>query len=122
MQFGAWSLRWCLSPAAGIQRRGNVTWFPPGALVVRPWQPGDRMVPFGGTGSRKLRRVLMEGHVPADERESYPVVERDGEVVWVPGLCRAATAIPDAGQTALELEVAEGTPLPSADTTTRVDG
>ncbi len=120
-RFGGWEVRWRIAPAGTIRRRGSVTWFPRGAFVVRSWQPGDRLVPFGGVGSRKVRRVLMEARVPRPDRATYPVIERDGEVVWVPGLCRAAGALPTAGAPAHELEVVEGTRSADADTTTRVD-
>jgi tRNA(Ile)-lysidine synthase len=57
-----------------------------GPLQVTSVRPGDRMRPFGMTGSRKLQDVLTDAKVPARERARIPVV-RDGErIVWVAGV------------------------------------
>jgi len=57
-----------------------------GPLEVGPVRPGDRMRPFGMTGSRKLQDVLTDAKVPARTRPLVPVV-RDGErIVWVAGV------------------------------------
>lgn len=57
-----------------------------GPLVVGPVRPGDRMRPFGMSGSRKLSDILVDAKVPARQRPFVPVV-RDGErIVWVAGV------------------------------------
>ncbi|NNE71090.1 MAG: tRNA lysidine(34) synthetase TilS, partial [Rhodothermales bacterium] len=50
--------------------------------LVRPWSDGDRL-PLQ-EGSTKVKDLLTEAKVPSHVRESYPVVEQDGVVVWVP--------------------------------------
>ena len=62
------------------------------------------MMPFVGVGSRKVSLLLMEARVPADEREEYPIIARGAEVLWAPGVCRSANAVPDVGQLAVRLE------------------
>jgi tRNA(Ile)-lysidine synthase len=55
------------------------------SLYIRAWRPGDRMQPFGMRGSRKVQDILTDHKVPRDCRGSVPVVECDGEIVWIPG-------------------------------------
>jgi len=37
-------------------------------------------------------------------RETWPVVEADGRVVWVPGVCRSADRVPAPGALALRVD------------------
>ncbi|HEY5218590.1 MAG TPA: tRNA lysidine(34) synthetase TilS, partial [Gemmatimonadaceae bacterium] len=66
------------------------------ALVVRPWQAGDRMVAAGTTRPRRVKRFLSDAHVSGRHRSRWPVVVSNGVVVWIPGVRRsdAATARP----------------------------
>jgi tRNA(Ile)-lysidine synthase len=62
-------------------------------LTVRAWQPGDRMVPLGMPGHRKVQDLFTDNKVPREERRSVPVVmDAEGEIVWVVGqaLCDRA--------------------------------
>ncbi|MFN8625331.1 MAG: tRNA lysidine(34) synthetase TilS [Candidatus Binatia bacterium] len=78
-------------------------------LVVRTVRPGDRIQPLGLRGHRKLQDVLVDRKIPLAARRSWPVVELDGEVLWVPGVIRGHRAlITAASRTALRL-VAEET-------------
>ncbi|MBT3381114.1 MAG: tRNA lysidine(34) synthetase TilS [Lentisphaerae bacterium] len=74
--------------------RGDVEWFSlrdfPAEVLVRPWQCGDRMVPFGRKSPKKLQDLFVDGHVPREERQACPILDVGGEVVWVPGLKRSA--------------------------------
>ena len=42
------------------------------------------------TGSRKIQDILGDAKVPRAERHQVPVVECDGEVIWIPGYRIAA--------------------------------
>ncbi|MFP2924725.1 tRNA lysidine(34) synthetase TilS, partial [Pyxidicoccus sp. 3LG] len=54
-------------------------------LTVRTRQPGDRV--RAGAGQRKLQDLLIDLRVPAEERDSRPVVtDAGGQVLWLPGL------------------------------------
>ncbi len=56
-------------------------------LTVRTRRPGDRIQ--GPTGSRKLQDVLVEARIPAESRDTRPVVtDARGLVLWVPGVWR----------------------------------
>jgi len=71
---------------------GPVRWGPwtiesdASGLEVRARRPGDRLA-----GRRKkLQDVFVDAKVPREERDSWPVVVRDEEVVAVPGIVEDA--------------------------------
>jgi tRNA(Ile)-lysidine synthase len=105
MPFGAVRLRWSVEPAPdAVLRGGWTTWLVPGALAVRPMRRGERMMPLGASGHRQVRRLLMEAKVPRLDRAAWPVVEWEGEAVWVPGVCRGATRVPGPGTQAVRVD------------------
>jgi tRNA(Ile)-lysidine synthase len=55
-------------------------------LLVRSWRPGDRMAPLGLQGSKSLQDLFTARRVPRRERAGVPVVESEGEIVWVAGV------------------------------------
>jgi tRNA(Ile)-lysidine synthase len=56
-------------------------------LALRRRQPGDRMRPRGGKGSRKVADLLIDAKVARDRRDSLPVLATaEGIVIFVPGL------------------------------------
>ena len=56
------------------------------SLLVRAWRHGDRMRPAGLGGSKSLQDLFTDRKVPRALRRTLPVVESDGEIVWVAGL------------------------------------
>ncbi len=56
---------------------------------IRPRRDGDRIVPFGMKGTKKLSDIMIDAKVPLRDRGAIPVFE-DGEgIIWVPGLVTA---------------------------------
>jgi tRNA(Ile)-lysidine synthase len=55
-------------------------------LTVRAWRDGDRMRPAGLGGSKSLQDLFTDRKVPRALRRTLPVVESDGEIVWVAGV------------------------------------
>jgi tRNA(Ile)-lysidine synthase len=56
-------------------------------LLVRPWQPGDRMAPLGlGGATKSLQDLFTARREPRLRRVSVPVVECAGQIVWVAGV------------------------------------
>ncbi len=107
--FGPLVLRWRSERApAAFPRGGWTTWLPAGAWVVRAVRPGDLMAPLGGVGRRKVRRLLMEARVPRSGRSSYPVVADGDDVIWIPGVCRAAARLPEPGREAVRIDAGPG--------------
>ena len=54
-------------------------------LHVRGWQEGDRFVPFGMGGRKKLQDFFVDAKVPRDQRRSVPFVVSGDQIVWVVG-------------------------------------
>jgi tRNA(Ile)-lysidine synthase len=52
-------------------------------LVVRNWEPGDAYQPAGHQSSRKIKELFQENKVLLWERRHWPVLDREGEIVWV---------------------------------------
>jgi tRNA(Ile)-lysidine synthase len=82
--------------------------FAPGRLAFplrfRGWAPGDRI--RMSYGSKKLKKLFAEARIPASERAQRPLlVDRDGAVLWVPGLARAADPPEPSGEASLTISV-----------------
>jgi tRNA(Ile)-lysidine synthase len=66
-------------------------------LLIRPRRPGERMIPFGGSGPVRLAKLLATAGVPRHARAPWPVLTRagapgDGEILWLLGIRRSAVA------------------------------
>jgi tRNA(Ile)-lysidine synthase len=104
--FGEFRLEWRPEPAPPrVERAAWTTWVEVGDWLLRAPRRGDRVAPLGGVGRRPLRRLLMEARVPRSERGRYPVVASGETILWVPGICRSAAALPRAGTPAVRLDV-----------------
>lgn len=59
----------------------------PEGLAVRSRRPGDRFLPFGAPGERKLKEFLIDAKVPSDIRDRIPLlVSGEDTILWVAGL------------------------------------
>jgi tRNA(Ile)-lysidine synthase len=72
-------------------------------------QPGLRMRPSGGRGSRKLQDILVDARVPREERDSWPLVFAGDRLAWVPGIAVDADLAGVAGEPALHVAIS---PMP----------
>jgi tRNA(Ile)-lysidine synthase len=59
------------------------------ALLVRAWQPGDRIRPLGLNGSQSLQDLFTARRVPQARRTRIAVVCAGEEIVWVQGVAVA---------------------------------
>jgi tRNA(Ile)-lysidine synthetase-like protein len=106
LEWGRWVVRWQPETAPSVQERmARSAWFPPEELVLRAPRPGERMRPLGGAGSRSIVRCFQEARVPRSWRAGWPVLESEGRVVWIPGVCRSETLVPEAGTEAVRVDV-----------------
>lgn len=55
----------------------------PGPYEVRPAENGDRIVPYGASGRRKVSDILREAGLPPHRRR-YPVIIAAGQIAAVP--------------------------------------
>jgi tRNA(Ile)-lysidine synthase len=54
-------------------------------LMVRGWEPGDRI--HLSYGTKKLKKLFAEARIPVDQRGRTPVLQDgEGRVLWVAGL------------------------------------
>lgn len=74
-----------------------------GVLSVRGRRDGDRIAPFGLHGTKKLQDVFTDAKVPAEERDSYPVIVCNGEIAWLPGYRIAEKFAVREGDTAIRI-------------------
>jgi tRNA(Ile)-lysidine synthase len=57
-----------------------------GELRIRSWRAGDRMMPLGMRGKKKVQDVFVDDKVPRWERHRIPVVtDAHGRIVWIVG-------------------------------------
>jgi len=66
-------------------------------LVIRNWQPGDRLWPAHSKGPKKLKELFEQRHVPVAERQSWPVAASGGKLAWSRGFGASAEFQPACG-------------------------
>ena len=54
--------------------------------TLRAWRPGDRVHLRHSSGPRKVKEVLERMKVNGAARSTWPVVEMDGNIVWMQGV------------------------------------
>ena len=54
-------------------------------ITVRFPEPGDRFVPLGMTGTRKLKNFFIDRKIPPEERKITPLFLSNGDICWVGG-------------------------------------
>ena len=70
-------------------------------LTVRAWRAGDRMRAAGARAARRVKRFFSDAGIAGPEREGWPVVLADGEIVWIPGVRRSDAATDRSGRPVL---------------------
>ena len=56
-----------------------------GELAVRTWRQGDRFIPFGMTGAKKLHDYFVDIGLPAPHRKSTPLLVSGDRILWITG-------------------------------------
>jgi tRNA(Ile)-lysidine synthase len=56
------------------------------SAVLRPWKAGDRVTLAHSRGPKKVAEVLDRLHVLGEARKNWPVVEWEGNIVWMRGV------------------------------------
>ena len=56
-----------------------------GGLIVRNRRPGDRFVPLGMKGQKKLKDFFIDERIPRDERNKVPVLTDEENIIWIAG-------------------------------------
>jgi len=55
-------------------------------LTLRSWLPGDGYKPLGHRKRRKLKELFQQKKISSSERQVWPVVLAESEIVWARGL------------------------------------
>jgi tRNA(Ile)-lysidine synthase len=88
-------------------------------LYVRSRQTGDRMEPYGLSGSKKVQDIFVDAKIPRSRRDAVPLLtDQEGRILWIPGVRRSRHALigPDTGAVlrvdveALSSETSTGNP------------
>ena len=70
--------------ATTILLDGTVAPFP---WSVRTFRHGDRMVPFGMRGRKKVKDIFIDKKIPQSERRRIPLLFSNNNLLWVAGVC-----------------------------------
>ena len=54
-------------------------------LTIRPWQVGDKIIPFGMNGSKLVSDILIDNKVNSFEKENTFVLLSGKKIIWVIG-------------------------------------
>jgi tRNA(Ile)-lysidine synthase len=75
------------SPAAARAATNDHDNNPPDkTAILRNWKPGDRVTLRHSSGPRKVKEVLERLRVTGTDRALWPVLEVDGQIVWMRGV------------------------------------
>ncbi|MDZ7698397.1 MAG: tRNA lysidine(34) synthetase TilS [Deltaproteobacteria bacterium] len=55
-------------------------------LVLRNLRPGDRFVPLGMTGQKKVKDFFIDLKIPSKQRKEIPLLVQGDTILWVGGL------------------------------------
>lgn len=83
-------------------------------------EPGLRMRPAGGRGTRKLQDIFVDARVPREERDAWPLVFAGDRLAWVPGVGVEADLASRPGEAALHVTVLQ-IPEPSQQKVVRLE-
>lgn len=59
----------------------NIHW----PIRVRNFRPGDKFIPFGLSGFKKVKDIFIDNKVPSEERKKMPILESNENIIWVCG-------------------------------------
>jgi len=61
---------------------------PDDMLIIRNREPGDKMMPVGMSGTKKLKDLFIDEKVEKMERNKMPIIlsKKTGKIIWVAGL------------------------------------
>lgn len=54
--------------------------------LLRTFRPGDRIVPFGMSGRKKVKEVFIDRKIPPSERKRIPLLFSGSDLIWIAGI------------------------------------
>lgn len=58
-----------------------------GAITVRSRRDGDKLIPFGMNGTKKVKDIFIDKKIPLSQRNNIPIFVYNNKVIWVSGCC-----------------------------------
>lgn len=55
-------------------------------ITIRGKEDGDKIIPLGMRGSKKLKNIFIDSKIPKEERAKIPLVCFDNNIAWIVGL------------------------------------
>ncbi len=96
-------------PGTGeVYRSGETAYFDLSQLELplraRSWREGDRFVPFGLSGTKKVHDIFVDEKVPITGRSKIPIICDGDGIIWIAGVRRSERArIKDDTRTILKI-------------------
>ena len=56
-----------------------------GNLRVRNRKTGDRFIPFGMNGTKKIKDYFIDKKIPKEFRDKIPLLADDENIIWILG-------------------------------------
>ena len=56
-----------------------------GALFIRNRRPGDRFIPYGMDGSKKIKDYFIDEKISKDKRDKIPLIVDGENILWILG-------------------------------------
>lgn len=56
-----------------------------GDIVLRNKRNGDKIIPLGMSGNKKLKNIFIDLKLPREKRNKVPIITFDGEIAWIIG-------------------------------------
>lgn len=57
-----------------------------GNIIIRYRKNGDKIIPLGLNGSKKVKDVFIDMKIPKEKRDFIPIVEFGGDIAWIVGV------------------------------------
>lgn len=79
--------------------------------MVRTFRAGDRIIPFGMSGHKKVKDIFIDGKIPAEVRRTLPLLFSGEKLIWVCGMkVSAETRVTELTRTVVRAEIIGSTP------------
>jgi len=76
-----------------------------GEMILRFRKDGDRFIPFGSKGSKKLKDYFIDKKVPRETRDLIPLIVDEEKVLWIVGYTKDDRVRIDNNSKILRIEV-----------------
>lgn len=58
-------------------------------VIIRIRKEGDKIVPIGMKNLKKIKEIFINKKIPREKRETIPIIEKEGEIVWTLGVVKS---------------------------------